>query len=65
MEKGVLKPENNSGLNGIRTHDLCDTGKIDKLSIRKILNLVLKIKGSLMVELPTQDMRQAREGFFT
>lgn len=39
--------------------------KIDRLSIRKILNLVLKIKGSLMVELPTQDMRQAREGFFT
>ena len=21
-----LKPEKNSGLNGIRTHDLCDTG---------------------------------------
>ena len=22
-----LKPENNSGLTGIGTHDLCDTGK--------------------------------------
>ena len=23
-----LKPEKNSGLNGIRTHDLCDTGEV-------------------------------------
>ena len=23
-----LKPEKNSGLNGIRTHDLCDTGAV-------------------------------------
>ena len=24
----TLKPEKNSGLNGIRTHDLCDTGTV-------------------------------------
>ena len=23
-----LKPEKNSGMNGIRTHDLCDTGTV-------------------------------------
>ena len=23
-----LKPEKNSGLNGIQTHDLCDTGAV-------------------------------------
>ena len=23
-----IKPEKNSGLNGIRTHDLCDTGAV-------------------------------------
>ena len=23
-----LKPEQNSGMNGIRTHDLCDTGTV-------------------------------------
>ena len=23
-----IKPEKNSGLNGIRTHDLCDTGTV-------------------------------------
>ena len=26
--RGTLKPEKYSGLNGIRTHDLCDTGAV-------------------------------------
>ena len=36
-----LKPERNSGLNGIRTHDLCDTGAVlYRLSYQAILELV-------------------------
>ena len=30
-----LKPEKSSGLNGIRTYDLCDTGAVQKLKIKK------------------------------
>ena len=33
-----LKPENYSGLNGIRTNDLCDTGAM--LTVRLIAELV-------------------------
>ena len=36
-----LKPENNSGLNGIRTHDLCDTSAVlYQLSYQVIWELV-------------------------
>ena len=36
-----LKPEKNSGLNGIRTHDLCDTGAVlYRLSYQAIWELV-------------------------
>ena len=36
-----LRPERNSGLSGIRTHDLCDTGAVlDQLSDQAILDLV-------------------------
>ena len=36
-----LKPERNSGLNGIRTHDLCDTGAVlYRLSYQAIWELV-------------------------
>ena len=36
-----LKPEKNSGLNGIRTHDLCDTGAVlYQLSYQAIWELV-------------------------
>ena len=36
-----LKPEKNSGLNGIRTYDLCDTGALlYRLSYQAIWELV-------------------------
>ena len=41
-----LKPENNLGLNGIRTHGLCDTGAVlYQLSHQAIWELVIPGEG--------------------
>ena len=48
-----IKPEKNSGLNGIRTHDLCDTGAmLYPLSYQANWELVIYILNSLNDQLP-------------
>ena len=47
-----LKPEKNSGLNGIRTHDLCDTGAVlYRLSYQAIWELVTLWVRNIPVEI--------------
>jgi len=55
-----LKPEKNSGLNGIRTHDLCDTGAVLITSLLVSHHFPVFIVGNYWNLLPDEDCLRKR-----